>query len=1160
MSERVWTTNQKSAIKDDGDILVSASAGSGKTAVMVERVIRYVSEDLPLRRLLVLVYNNAAASELKERITERLISNIAQSAGAERAKFRRALDDVRFCDIDTVDGFCLSLVRENFEELGISPDISMAEGAELAELRERAVKELFARYYAQDDGLFARLVEMFNKKRDEEGLLNAIFKLFEYVSVDPRGEQLLDDIERTFVDLNGGRIARLIISKQKSAAKKIFEEAGRLIEPLEMDDQRERARLLEKICQTAQSVLCADTIKELCKIYSDCVLEAKISPKTQKNNPELCDLSSAVWNAHRSFVREGKELFFDYQKLLEFNAQNLEFFKKLSEVVKLFKRIFDRIKREARRYDFHDIAHLALKVVEKNGREISERYDYIFVDEYQDINPLQEFLIECVAKKNSLFMVGDTKQSIYGFRMSDPEIFLRRMARYGAGGGRNIFLNKNFRSNYDILDFVNRVFDVIMTEQSCGVDYKSAARFDIKDEQEQGKEAEKDDGADALNMIAADAEPSRSVEVHLFCEQKTAKEKITEPVYKICENMPEDDLSAEAAQGKFIAQKIKAIVGKEIAPDGKKYGYGDIAILYRGRGDSVSEILAVIRDEGIPLDCPSLKSQNAERELITLLRAADNPTDDLNLAGYLLSYFSGLREEELAKIRVAYPEAAFYQACRNYAEEGGRQLESVSVNAQIDAELSLRLREKLAFLDEVRLKSSLKNVRELLLNIVFDTHYYAYLSSTGGSALSEVSAFLASVPQNGAMTLRAFLKGYEASDKNNKPKTSAAVSSKVSVKTIHGAKGLEFPIVFMVGIDKQFNRRSATGDLLVDNSGSVGLMYFDEQKRTKSETLSHFAAKIAINNREARENMRLFYVALTRARHKMFLTGKNKERKEFDVFSEPSSYLDYLFKAVNAGSLPEDYLTIHDETPPPAQIKRRQASAFGAPDPEYVKAIKKRMECGYPHSAAAQTAQKFSATALSWQGEAQEDAQVLFIDNPRKEHGGAADLGTAHHKVMQHIDFETDCERGVIDKISELVEAGELDAPTAAKINAEDILRCLNSEIIKTAKEHVSVREKPFMMFVPLNEISDKEEHKNVSDKVLVQGVIDLLVFDEAKKTVLIVDFKNTWMRKEEIKKAYKKQLYIYETAIRNAFSGYSVKSAVYSFRSGETIYFEDRD
>ncbi|HKL94167.1 MAG TPA: UvrD-helicase domain-containing protein [Clostridia bacterium] len=1270
-----WTDDQKRAIFDDGNILVSASAGSGKTAVMIERIMRLLSEGVPLSRILVVVFNNANGLELKQKITQNLIERITIADDQKRQFYRNCLDELPFSSIGTIDSFCLSLVRENFELLGTTPNADIADEPVLKNYYNIATKAMLEHFGKKGDEQFDRLVSMFGTGRNEEGLLSVILRIHELKSVQPHGDEFLSGIEKSFENLEGGNFAALILENEKDIAKKVSTYAYNLECKLRIDEQIGKADYLAYIEGVLNRIADCKTLKDLSDIYAGFEGMANM-PRYTKGDRELSDMAKAVKEKFSKIMEGGKSNYSNYNLLLDAHKQNEEFFVKIAEAVRVFESNLAQAMQKDEKFSFNDIEHLAIKLLSSDQERIKKQFDYIFVDEYQDINPMQEFLINSFMAENNAFMVGDTKQSIYGFRMANPNIFLERMEHFSKNeGGKNVPLNRNFRSYDDILTFVNNIFDVIMTVGSCGIDYKSSARFEIEEKSEaenlikinselekinsfekieveiaaesdiatydenekaefnryenekaefnkyeNGKSRESDIAKENDKAIQSDKviESDKAVEndkaienfeseavahkisnsnvsIHLFQKPETAKQKINGEVYKLKEHEDFDETEkAEIAEGKFIADKIKAIVGKEQHPtEDRKYDYGDIAVLCRSKGVGTTRVVETLLANGIPLDNSSLeKSEFPERELIGLLKVIDNPTPDIDFAGFLLSYFGRFDENDLAKIRIAYPLGSMYSACLSYAnsaqniENSADQLaenkladnkmtenkleknkagNKLAENQSIDIKLAQRLKNKFEFIEDYRLKSSFKNVRELLEGAVFDTAYDAYLLAKGGGELGGVMEFLSALEgKDYNESIHKFLKSYSIIQTTKKNGGVASGHLKVALKTIHKSKGLEFPIVFLINIEKQFSNKSIMGDLLLDSGGEVGILYFDEGKRIKAETISHIATKLAIRNRERREEMRLFYVALTRAKHRLYLTGVYSKNFSDNDLSDANSYLEFIGEAVRAGSLDEKLIEVVPSDNSLKSKVERRVPIFSPPDEKYLNEIKKQFEYEYPYAKATKVSQKFSVTALSNETYQNYDGAVdLFSNDEALDQSGkvlrgdkAIEKGIAYHKVMETIDYEKCSAQEIREHIASLVLSRELSKETAELIDVKEIEDCLHSDIIRLASKSFAEREKPFMMLVPLCEISDDENNKIVDDNVLVQGVIDLLIFGENEgEQVIIVDFKNSAKNEVELRKSYEKQLKIYKMAVERAISRKVDKLALYSFVTRKTIF-----
>ncbi|NLZ25564.1 MAG: UvrD-helicase domain-containing protein [Clostridiales bacterium] len=1073
-----WSKAQEDAIMKNGDILISASAGSGKTTVLVERIMRLVLSGARLSRMLILVYNNQAAEELRQKISSQLYEKILTCDEEARKKLKEELDELPLCQIGTIHSFCARSIRENFDALGLEPDFEVANESELSALKQSAMSETI-KELLYTDPFFTDMVEMFGIRRDEEGISLAIEKLYELASIRADEEEFFRGVEAQYENFENSPFSETVLTDIKNRASKWLPMLDDFAAKLYSDGQKNKGDAAANLAFFIQGALRINNLKDM-TLYLNSYQKEKLKDDFKKLKDNI-----------DKFLLAKKTLLFDYDTLERDFCQSREVLKRLIASAKLFKKNLDRHLLDRKKLSFTDLEHYTLALMRSERAEaIKEKFDYVFVDEYQDVNPVQEEIINLIASRGEAFFVGDVKQSIYGFRLADPTIFLSRMKNYESGAGRNISLNRNFRSREGILNFVNNLFSEVMTKELTGIDYKNSSKFETESNEVSG------------------------VEIHLFKKPEREKKQLG-GVYDITKDEEEDEELCSAAQeGLFIAEQIRALVGKRTEGQ-RKFEYGDIAILMFKRDKRAEKIVETLIAQGIPVSAEGfVKEKKApERELIMLLEAVSNPKNDIAFAGYLLSYFGGFNEEELADLRtVNYDAPTLYDALKREAAGGKYQDKANKV---------------LSDLNGMRLLSSNMSAAQFLNHIVRKTNYAPYLAAKGES----VQKFLSSIKGETARSIHSLLESYKAK-KSEDSSSKAKSGSKVAVATIHASKGLEYPAVFVANTSSLFVRSGGfKGDLLVDNSGLVGINAFDTEKRIKRTTVSYDAVESKIRKRELVEQIRLFYVALTRAKTYLFITGQDR-----NLADEAACHLDFIKQA--EGKIGVDII-YHECGTAVSKAAEKRVPVFTGGQEIYLNAIKKRREFVYPFAASVKAAAKYSVTVL--QKEEDYTHEVFATDNRKK--------GIVYHKVMEHIDYSSKDAKAELERM--LLE-GILTPAERELIIDDEIQSCLDSDIAKLASAYPIERERAFTMYVPLNLVSLKEGDKNIGDKALVQGIIDLIIYAD---DIILVDFKNSNRSEEELKEAYSRQLELYKYAAEEGLSLKVGKMIIYSFNLKKCIY-----
>lgn len=1125
------TDSQKKAVLERGHILVSASAGSGKTATMIKRILLLVAEGASLRDMLILVYNNAAADELKQRLHQELFAKACASSGALREHFAQELDDLPFCHVCTIHAYCQSLIRENFEKLGISPAFEVLDENAHAVYVNKALDEVFSSYASANDEVFCELVDVFSQARKDDNFKSNVKRLYGLMEIQPDADDFKQCVEECYCDFEHSKFQDVLTNYYRTVASRavgIFEELYN--DAKDVPKLSKRVEHLLTALFTAKGILQSKTLFEMCK----CALP--VNGIKFSNPGKVYDAERIMGESIKEYVNQFKsaiedliKVYDNYENMKAYHPQNAKFVRKLVEIVEKFSDVLQKNKRKDNVLSFEDLQRYAMQLLSHDEYGLGGEYIAVFVDEYQDVNPTQEAIIQKLIK-DECFIVGDVKQSIYGFRLADPTIFLSRQAKYKSldGDGTNIDFNRNFRSAYSILKFVNDVFDCAMTKTSADVDYKNEARFELCD-------------VAPVNLEGVSAEGS--VSVHLFVKPKSMSGTVG-GLYDITAPFEaEYDAQSAKSEGMFIANEIKSLVGRAVGIDadgnGKHIGYGDIAVLFRSRSQSAQTILDVLYNEGIPInDGAFSKTKSApERELILMLQAIDNPRQDIGFAGYLLSYLGGYDESELARI-ASIDAPTFYDKFLGYTQNADG--------------LSAKIKRTLATLDGYRLKASFESVGELMNGIIADFCYDAYLMRKGEADVYALKSFISSVcSQN--YSLGEFLQNYGESATSV---TSAGGGDRVTVSTFHAYKGLEKPIVFVADSSYGFNFKAANGDLISsgkgigatqnDSKGLIGINAFDFENKTKDAlTLSKLAVSKCIRQNQIKEEIRLFYVALTRAKQMMYITAtvSDSASQNFGVvpqLKDVNCDLDFISMALYENSTAVNVYR-HNTTSQSNVDLPANRMILPKPDVALTNAIEKLQSQKYAYAQSTQLAMKYSVSALDGA-----DEQTVYA------YGDSANIGTAYHKVMQHIDYFAEGIDGVRAELDRMVCEDVLTREEYERINPEDIRRCLASDLMELARKaerkRSCFREQPFMMYRPANEVSDDFD---VCDKVLVQGVVDLFINDDEK---IIVDFKNSRLSDKKSLKRYKKQLYLYKMALESIYSVKIDKVLLYSFKTGATV------
>ncbi len=1121
MSVRMWNDDQIRAIESvDENTLVSASAGSGKTAVTIERIIRRIKEGTPVKEIVMLAFSNAVAAELKDKVTTELVKAMREE-GADKEYLREQIDNVSLSDICTVHSFCGNLVKEFFEEAGVDPSYSILEPTEKEGMLDSAIDAVLKEYGEKADPLVSSLKFTFGGDGD---FRKQIKRVYDFLESQPDREKWLD---RAYSGYGNG----------DPAAKYLLDECARSLKELKSDGERLTAALdkypgfdPKKKDKIISIVLACD--KALQKEGFDLACEAAEADLSLPMNGKLQDAGlnkiavalgldpaavklryGELRAEEKKYSQKAKNVAAKIREVCAYTPEKWEeygrkvgpYVSKLTEIVEKVASAYSEGKRAENKMDFADLEYYAVKVLKNDeiANEVASRYKYVCIDEYQDTNYVQEYVLSRISNGKNLFMVGDVKQSIYQFRLTDPEIFLSKFDKYSsdADAGKLVTLNQNFRSDRRILDFVNAVFSEIMTRENGGVDYAATSMLSTK-----------------YDPVICDDQPVITV-YPVSSPAKVAKQ-IDDGVYSVRGDNGKDSEGARA-EACCIAEIIASVVGKreigyyvEDKPVRKTVGYKDITLLCMKRDERVKSIINYLCEAGIPVAGANVVKEDRYAgigALNDLLKVIDNPLQDVALISVMKSVFGGFDCSELANIRKEYPKQKyFYECVKRYGEEKRDDL-SDKIKAFSDG---------MRYLREFSAQSSVgRLLEEAISKYSFDKYV---LSRYGREDCDRMRAFVAGLEgKSYAMTLQAMLAYGEEVSVSVASADRPEDDDCVQTSTIHSSKGLEYPVVILIDASAPFN--FDTYDLLLDKDLGMAMKYPEEETRLKRNTLKYLACSRKLRKKNTEERMRLFYVALTRAKNMLFVTGKSsafgtEEKNE-------SSFFNWLNNvASNSSAFKNKYVKEYvSERGDDEEERIADALTFAAPSPQKLAEIKEYLEYEYPYAKSAKTGIKHTVTGINKEDPA--DYGTTYVSNWFEE--DRAGVGTAYHKVMENVDYDSADEEAVAKQIDELYEKGVLDEESRKVVDPAIVFRCLCSDVITKARACEHMREKQFMLRVSAKDVLED----GPDDKILVQGTVDLLIPDRANGTATVVDFKMSKLPPDTIAARYRKQLELYAMA-----------------------------
>lgn len=1173
MAERNWTPEQKNAIEArGGTLLVSAAAGSGKTAVLVERVIQRLldpADGCDADQLLVVTFTKAAAAEMRERISAAISARLA--ARPDDARLLRQQMLLPSAAICTIDSFCNDLVRENFHKLDLSPDYKILDASEITLLRSEAIDTVLEEFYQENDPAFAALLELVRKGRDDAELAQTVYRLYDYTQAYPFPEEWIES-------------ARALCRADLPEAEN----------PWMAEIRAYIEQALAFALQTAQGALTLLEVEPaLCKKYapafaSDLSALSRVQQALgggwdtlcgalngfkfmrMPNAPKECADSpvKAAAKERRDQVKETVQKM--QEAICATTAENEEdmaclspLLNRLFDLTLRFSAEFARLKRERRAADFSDIEHMALSLlIERRegglcraplAQELSDRYAEILVDEYQDTNEAQDLLFRMLSRAESnLFLVGDVKQSIYRFRQAMPEIFLNRREGLPPYAHENyparITLGRNFRSRRGVTGMVNFLFSQLMSKPLGEMEYTAE---------------------EALVPAAAYPEsPSPDCELHLL----DAGDKGGD--------------SAAVYEARYIAARINEMLregltvqeGGEARPARRK----DFCILLRGVKGRAELYVQELARCGVPAWAElsgGFFDTTEIRTMLSLLRILDNPLQDVPLLSVLFSPIYGFTPDEAAALREIRRHTPLYRCMTQAAKEGDEKCAAF-----------------LSQLSFLRRLSATLPAEALVRRLYEETGYPALVQAMDGAEqraanLQLLLAYAAKYEAAGHQGLTGFIRLIDRLEEQQAQLSAASAVSEsadvVRVMSIHKSKGLEFPVCILANCAGAFNQSGRSQRLLLHARLGAGLMRREEETLRLFSTIPHTAVRLATERSEQSEELRVLYVALTRAREKLLLvmTAKNPAQKlsalaaaldgqaavpPFAVRSA-KSYADWLLAAAlrhpDAAPLraliPEREIPLLEADfplcavvcppPPEAEGGAAQAARELPPDPALEAEIRRRVEYVYPYAALSRSVAKRAASSLGG-GELQ--FSTIGASRPsfmEKEGLTPAERGTALHKFMQFSDYARALENPAAE-VERLVEKGFLSEAEGRAVDQKRVGAFFQSGLAqRMLQSETLLREYKFTFFLPAGECDEGLPETVAQERVLVQGIADC-VFVEAGRLV-IVDYKTDRVSDEAaLAERYRAQLSVYRRALSECVGLPVGQTLLYSFHLGREI------
>ena len=1076
------TISQNSAINfDKGDLIVTASAGSGKTSVMTDRFIRLVTEKkAETDRILAVTFTRLAASEMRERISGELRAKISESTGEDKNYLKRQFEKLYSANICTVDSFCAAVVRRYFYLAEVDPDFQIADDTDSDDLRLAAVKEVFGDGYERKDEDFLSLVKAFSVKRKDNTLRELVCGISGFASSEKDEDEFFSRAQDLYSPAGYKKAEEYILGKLTADIFSIGKEIAVRTQELRAEGTVKYKEFIDAL-DAAFSYLenngGENGIGAFFALLPD-------KPKKAKKDTALeVDFSDRYLGDYRKRLSDVNKQFDALFALPEAERREKtyssgEVVKKLVALVKSYETEYARLKTERGLLDYVDIERKAYDILlhDEAREEIASSFDYIFVDEFQDTSPIQDAIFSLISRGN-LFIVGDVKQSIYGFRGSDPEILTEKIRR----GDKNVItLADNFRSTSAVIDAVNRAFSRIMG------------------------------GKDSLYspMIYGGLYPDETGEAKLIRVLKSSKRK----------TLAEDSLSGVYSVGKHLEKTaerrvmVKATLIRKIVEDelGKPFtdrngrkrnvDYSDIMII--ARTNAYNDIVSELIGAGIPVVSEAEFSVTDYFEInlaVDILTAVyTDCADEAALVSVLKSGIGALTDAELIKVRRKFYGADYSEAVKTYA-------------ATETDETAEKLRGAFGYINKLSLLSVAEGCGRLLERAVKEKHVYADVLSLpcGSARKSRLERFIGGLSENGReISLSEFFRKKDAILNKQMPSVVCGGNS-VRVMTAHKSKGLQAPIVIVCGLEYDINRNHLRDRVYFNRSAGLGVMHYDTEEKIKETTLvREYVAEL--NKEQAlKEEARLLYVALTRAEIKLFAVT---DEDICQGSARPQKIGGFLAKDDMT------YVEVDESDLLLETTLLRRPPVFPSYDEEYRAEISRSVNYVYPETENVSLPLKRSVTAVNSFLNT-EDEEIV---KPLVFAAGDTERGVAYHKFLERSSFKPDRVKSELDA---LVDAGEIIKEVAEKMDVKLLEKVLSLDLFGEIRAMDNYRERSFIVNVPPCLIGE-----NGSESVLLQGVIDLFAVKDGK--ALLVDYKFSGKSDEELIKTYYRQLKMYAYAL----------------------------
>ncbi len=1189
-----WTSEQKNAINMPvSDMIVSAAAGSGKTAVMAERILSRITGEndfVDIDRILVVTYTSAAASEIKERIMKRIMDKLEEG---DNPRLSNQLIKLPYSHISTIHSFCLDLIHKYFYILGIDPQVKIADETEVQAMKKMCAEAVLDSHYDSDDALFKELISDYTIKNDKS-FCELIILLYNYSRTMPNSETWLDGLRKAYED-DSHKALNTLLHFAKLASEHLLKQYDNIISFCSENNECELlVNFLKAEKENVYIASLKDNYYDLKKAFEEIEYA---NWRLAKGPDEIRAIAHKKRDELKKFVGEvilGKYLPLTKEDIISDNKRVIVYVDKFVELVKELGKNYDEMKREKNLIDFSDFEHMTLDLLcNPDGTPsdiaymVSDNFDEIYIDEYQDCNNIQNKIFEYISGglrgKPNVFCVGDMKQSIYGFRDSNPLLFRDKCEAFSMFDGVNvgksnkIFLSKNFRSTSTILNFVNFIFSQIMSTD-CG-----DLTYDDNEKLNYGANF-RGDNEDISKIDLAIIDASNT-----FGDEYSTKAEM---------------LSSIEAEAVYVGNKIKEYIfsGYKLydqkSESFRTCDYKDMVVLVRSASGTASVFEKIFTQMGIPVynDKGASYFDTSEiKFLLSLLKIIDNPDDDIALLSVLKNPVFGFDENMFLKMRLSKMKSSYYDCIKSYSKTESN-------------ELSKKIKAFLDLIDLYYEKSRYMDTDELLSYIINDLNFNTFLSLSKDSELKKTNVkFLLKkareFEKNGYKGIYSFVRyieNYGAQKSVDSAKTISENDNVVRIMTIHKSKGLEFPIVFLSCLGKQFNMTDSREKIVLHRELGIGVESIYRQIGARFNTINMSAIKRKLVVESVSEQLRVLYVALTRAQQKLVLTSCVQKGAKLisdveDLVSSAddtiSPYLIYtansfikilLYAMVRAAKFPKnqsvkfkkiidsgcnfnvDLINISDISIEKSENGHKNWQSYFDGVTDKFQLLDDELSYEYKYKKSSSLPSNMTVTEIKNLSGEDLGGFSIFDDvnlsKPsefgRKNSFSGTKYGTLIHYVMEKLDITKI--QSLNDLEAELLNMQKNSMLTKDELEILSLHKLYNfftSDIASRMRKCSSSLYKEYS-FKYLAD-SSVVLNSDTDDKIVVQGTVDAF-FEDVDGKLVIVDYKTDKVEgdsSEYIKDRYRVQLDYYAYAIEKVFGKKVKEKILYLFDTNETVH-----